>query len=152
MPWKFLVFLVFLAIVVLFAGINVANSTDINLGFHQFEDVPIFVGLGSAYVLGALSILPFALTKSFSKRRKLSTKYKEQNEAQKEKYRRKASRKKGGETPDDSLLADSTGQTAGGNAGQASNETRNASEQASASHKKTKAGSKKKGLFGKSRT
>lgn len=77
MPWKFLVFLVFLAIVILFAGINVTNSADINLGFYHFEDVPVFVGLGSAYMLGALSILPFALGKAFSKRRKLSTKYKE---------------------------------------------------------------------------
>ncbi len=77
MPWKFLVFLVILAIVILFAGINVNNSADINLGFHRFEDVPVFVGLGSAYMLGAVSILPFALNKAFKKRRKLSNRYKE---------------------------------------------------------------------------
>ena len=155
MPWKFLVFLVFLAIVILFAGINVANSTDINLGFRRFEDVPVFVGLGSAYMLGALSILPFALTKAFSKRRKLSSKYKERNEADREKYRRKAARK-GGDSADASLLADSTGSGADGRAGQASNETRSAAEQASASPNRSKTTSntpeKKKGLFRKRNT
>lgn len=77
MPWKFLIFLVILAIVIVFAGINVNNSADIDLGFHRFESVPVFVGLGSAYVLGAVSILPFALNKAFRKRRKLSNRYKE---------------------------------------------------------------------------
>lgn len=85
MPWKFLLFLLVLAVVILFAGINVNNSADINLGFHQFEDVPVFVGLGSAFMLGALSILPFALGKAFIKRRKLSTKYKEQKKADQQK-------------------------------------------------------------------
>ncbi|MFP4644362.1 MAG: hypothetical protein ACLFM0_08395 [Spirochaetales bacterium] len=148
MPWKFLVFLVFLAIVILFAGINVANSTDINLGFYQFEDVPIFVGLGSAYMLGALSILPFALTKAFSKRRKLSSKYKERNEAEKEKSRRKASRK-GGDAPDASMLADSTGSGAGSSAGQIANETRSTVEKASDTPGRAKARKKSKGLFRK---
>ncbi len=81
MPWKFLVFLVVLAIVILFAGINVNNSADINLGFHRFEDVPVFVGLGTAYMLGAVSILPFALNKAFKKRQKLSNRYKEKQRA-----------------------------------------------------------------------
>ncbi|MFW6388244.1 MAG: hypothetical protein ACOC0B_03110, partial [bacterium] len=90
MPWKFLLFLLFLAVVILFAGINVNNSADINLGFHYFEDVPVFVGLGSAFMLGALSILPFALGKAFIKRRKLSTKYKEQKKAQQKKAEQKS--------------------------------------------------------------
>lgn len=156
MPWKFLVFLVFLAIVILFAGINVANSSDINLGFYSFEDVPIFVALGSAYMLGALSILPFALTKAFSKRRKLSSKYKERNEAEKQKYRRKAARK-GGDGPDSALIAESTGAPPGKNAstgknaskGLSSNETLTTPEQNPAGPAGSKPEATKKGLFRK---
>ncbi|MFP4510639.1 MAG: hypothetical protein ACLFNQ_10965 [Spirochaetaceae bacterium] len=76
MPWKFLLFLVGLALVIVFAGLNISNSTDISFGFHTFEDVPVFMGLGSAYLLGALTILPFTLTKALKKRRELSTRYK----------------------------------------------------------------------------
>ncbi len=78
MPWKFLLFLVGLALVIVFAGLNISNSTDISFGFHTFENVPVFMGLGSAYLLGALTILPFTLSKALKKRRELSTKYKEE--------------------------------------------------------------------------
>lgn len=76
MPWKFLLFLVGLALVIVFAGLNISNSTDISFGFHTFESVPVFMGLGSAYLLGALTILPFTISKGLKKRRELSTKYK----------------------------------------------------------------------------
>lgn len=78
MPWKFLLFLIGLALVIIFAGLNISHSTDISFGFHTFEDVPVFLGLGSAYLLGALTMLPFALSKALKKRRELSTKYKEE--------------------------------------------------------------------------
>ncbi len=78
MPWKFLLFLIGLALVIIFAGLNINHSTDISFGFHTFENVPVFMGLGSAYLLGALTMLPFALSKALKKRRELSTKYKEE--------------------------------------------------------------------------
>ncbi len=78
MPWRFLVFLVVLALVVAFAGLNVAHRADVSFGFYTFEDVPVFLSVAVAYLLGALTILPFTLSKSYRKRRKLSKQKSEQ--------------------------------------------------------------------------
>ena len=70
MPWKFLGFLVVLGLFVIFAGINIENTSDISFGFVVINDVPIFLSLSLAFILGAILMLPFSLNKYFKKGRK----------------------------------------------------------------------------------
>jgi uncharacterized integral membrane protein len=67
MPWKFLGFLLILAVFVVFAGLNVENVSDISFGFVTLEEVPIFLSLSLSFILGAVLMLPFTLTKYFKK-------------------------------------------------------------------------------------
>ncbi len=70
MPWKLLVYLIVLSVVVLFAGVNIRNVSDVSLGFRTFEDIPIFVSLFAAFFLGVLVTLPFTYVKYLRKRAK----------------------------------------------------------------------------------
>jgi uncharacterized integral membrane protein len=62
-PWKMIFFLVVLAFVVFFAGFNITNVSDISFGFYTIVDVPIFISLFIAFIVGAVVMLPF-VTKS----------------------------------------------------------------------------------------
>jgi uncharacterized integral membrane protein len=64
MPWKLLFFIVVLALVVTFVGLNVGNTSDISFGFHSFSEVPIFISLFAAFLLGVLVTLPATLWSS----------------------------------------------------------------------------------------
>jgi|ABPT01.1.fsa_nt_gi uncharacterized integral membrane protein len=66
-PWKLIIFLVILAVFVLFAGFNISHTSTISFGFYKFEDIPIFVSLFIAFILGAFVMLPFVI---FSGRKK----------------------------------------------------------------------------------
>lgn len=68
MPWKLIAFLVVLALVVVFAGFNINNASDISFGFYTIEGVPIFVSLFCAFLLGVIVTIPVAVR--FRSRRK----------------------------------------------------------------------------------
>ena len=70
MPWRMVLFLLFLGVVVTFAGFNAGNATDISFGFHTLEAVPIFISLFGAFFLGVLIVLPFAMFRRSKKREK----------------------------------------------------------------------------------
>ncbi len=59
-PWKLILFLILMAIFVVFAGFNIKNVADISLGFTTIEDVPIFLSIFIAFLAGAFFMLPFA--------------------------------------------------------------------------------------------
>ena len=61
MPWRLVLFLIVLAIVVAFAGFNIQNVATISFGFYTLEEVPVFLGLFAAFFLGVLVMLPFTL-------------------------------------------------------------------------------------------
>lgn len=82
MPWRLVLFLLFLGVVVAFAGLNAGNATDITFGFHTFEDVPIFISLFVAFFLGALIVLPFTLFRRSKKRDKTPKYRKDENQGQ----------------------------------------------------------------------
>ncbi len=65
-PWKLILFLILLLIFVLFAGFNIKNVSDINLGFTTIEDVPIFISLFIAFLIGSFIVLPFTLRRKNS--------------------------------------------------------------------------------------
>ncbi len=59
MPWKLIVFLVVVGLILAFVGFNAANVSDVSFGFYRFDDVPIFISLFVAFFLGVLVTLPF---------------------------------------------------------------------------------------------
>ncbi len=61
MPWKLVGFLSVLVIITIFIGFNLDNRCDVCVIFYTWKNVPIFVSLLLAYVVGALSMLPFLI-------------------------------------------------------------------------------------------
>jgi len=88
MPWRLIVFLIFLAVVVVFAGFNTGNATNISFGFYTVENVPIFLSLFASFFLGVLITLPFTMFRSSKKKQKLP---KEKKESRKSRKKRKGS-------------------------------------------------------------
>jgi uncharacterized integral membrane protein len=85
--WKLVIFLVVLAIVVVFAGFNIDHKSDISFVFYEMKDVPIFLSLFIAFIAGAFVMLPFVFARGRKKTRKLEpqpteTKEKEQEQEQ----------------------------------------------------------------------
>jgi uncharacterized integral membrane protein len=72
MPWKLLLFILMMVLFVVFTGFNLENKATINFGFAAIEDVPVFISLFFAFLLGILFSLPVFLFQ----RSKLIKKYK----------------------------------------------------------------------------
>ena len=60
MPWKMIVLLIILVVIALFSGFNI-DPVDVSIGFHVFKNVPLFLALFIAFVVGALVMLPLTL-------------------------------------------------------------------------------------------
>lgn len=67
MPGRLIAFLVVLTLVVLFAGFNITNVSDISFGFYTLTKVPVFLSLFIAFLLGTFLMLPFAFRKRNTK-------------------------------------------------------------------------------------
>jgi len=94
-PWRLVLFLIVLGLVVAFAGFNAGNVTDISFGFHTVEAVPIFMSLFAAFFLGALIVLPFTVFRRSKKSRKPpKDKQEKLTRAQKKEQRRMDKNKK----------------------------------------------------------
>ena len=89
MPWRMIRFLLIIAVVIVFIGLNAGNRSDISFWFNgkaSFTEVPIYVSLFGAYLLGAISVIPFALNSTiikYKKRRKNKKVQKELDRAEK---------------------------------------------------------------------
>ncbi len=73
MPWRMIRFLIIISVVILFIGLNSGNSSDITFWFNDrahFKDVPIYISLFGAYILGAVSVIPFAINSIISRYKK----------------------------------------------------------------------------------
>ena len=64
MPWRLIGFLLVLVLVAAFATVNIPNRSDVSFGFYTFEEVPIFLSLLIAFILGTLLMVPFLLRRS----------------------------------------------------------------------------------------
>jgi uncharacterized integral membrane protein len=67
MPWKLIAFIALLIFFVVFSGLNV-QKIQLNLGIVTFSDVPIFVALMVAFILGTVITVPFMMVFSKNKR------------------------------------------------------------------------------------
>jgi uncharacterized integral membrane protein len=71
MPGRFIFFVLCLVVILLFAGFNIKNVSDISLGFKVFKEVPIFLSLLCAFTLGVVFCLPVMISQRLrSKNRK----------------------------------------------------------------------------------
>jgi len=61
MPWRLIVIVIVFAVFLAFIMFNLNNSCDINFGFIQIENVPVFLTIFISFILGMLCSLPFAL-------------------------------------------------------------------------------------------
>ena len=71
MPVRLVFFLITLIIIVAFIGFNIENRSDIRLWFNDkgiIRNVPIFVSMFVAYVLGVLSVIPSIVSWTFRKK------------------------------------------------------------------------------------
>jgi hypothetical protein len=67
MPWKFLGFVVFLGLLLFFIGLNLDNKCDISFGFTIIREVPIYLTVFSAFMLGLFCTIPLFLSRKFRK-------------------------------------------------------------------------------------
>ncbi len=68
MPWRLLIFFIFLGLVIAFVGINIDNRADISFGFYTFTEVPVYISLSIAFFSGVIVMVPF--TFGFLRRKK----------------------------------------------------------------------------------
>ena len=59
MPWRMLLFLAVLTVVVILFAANMENRGSISFIFARLDDVPIFMAVLFAFIAGALTMLPF---------------------------------------------------------------------------------------------
>lgn len=77
MPWKLISFIICIVLVTVFVGFNLDNRCNVSFGFVQFENVPIFLSLAAAFILGVLVVFPFTIGKKRSKNSSMASKTKE---------------------------------------------------------------------------
>ena len=98
MPFKLLSYIIVLVFLVTFIGLNLGNTSDVNLWFSeqgQFHDVPIVVSFLVMYILGALSIVPYIIGNQWKSMRKKSRENKiRKNEKKDEKKEMKIAKPK----------------------------------------------------------
>jgi uncharacterized integral membrane protein len=70
MPWRLIGFILLFGIFVVFIAFNLGNTCDINLIFHSFSKVPVFLTALVSFVLGMLGTLPFTLSIVLKKKTK----------------------------------------------------------------------------------
>ncbi|MGP1431694.1 MAG: hypothetical protein ACTTI6_04515 [Treponema sp.] len=61
MPGKLLYFITLILLIALFMGFNLANRCNISVIFYVFKDVPIFLSMLFAFLLGNIAVLPFLI-------------------------------------------------------------------------------------------
>jgi uncharacterized integral membrane protein len=73
MPWKLILSLILMTLLIVFAGFNLDNKSSISFGFAEISDVPIFISLFFAFLAGIIVTSPFI----FMQKRKVRKKLKE---------------------------------------------------------------------------
>jgi hypothetical protein len=70
MPWRLLFFAALIVLLAFFFGFNISNRCDISFIFVEFKNVSIVTSLASAFALGVIVSLPFALVGHKKKQKK----------------------------------------------------------------------------------
>jgi uncharacterized integral membrane protein len=70
MPWRLIILIIMLAVLLGFIGLNLGNTCNISLGFKTFYRVPVYLTIFVAFILGMVSSLPFIIFGSLKKSQK----------------------------------------------------------------------------------
>ena len=70
MPWRLIVIIIILGILMGFIGLNLTNTCDISLGFKVFYRVPVYLTVFASFILGMIISLPFMIFGGHKKGRK----------------------------------------------------------------------------------
>ena len=70
MPWRLILLIVVLAILLGFIGFNLDNTCDLSFGFKVFKGVPVYLTVFISFILGLISSLPFFFLGSLKKKLK----------------------------------------------------------------------------------
>lgn len=65
MPGKLIYFILIMLMLAIFMGFNLSNRCDISIVFHVFKDVPIFLSMLFAFLLGNIAVLPFLISSRY---------------------------------------------------------------------------------------
>ena len=74
MPFRLIWYIIVLIFIFIFIGLNLGNTSDINLWFSEsarLTNVPIFISFFVMYIFGALSVIPFVIGSGLKKQKKL---------------------------------------------------------------------------------
>lgn len=71
MPWKLILSLIVMTLLIVFAGLNLDNKSNISFGFSEISDVPVFISLFFAFLLGIIVTVPFIFVQKRKVRKKL---------------------------------------------------------------------------------
>jgi uncharacterized integral membrane protein len=72
MPLRLVWYILILICIFTFIGLNLGNSSDINLWFTEsakLKDIPIFISFFVMYILGAISVLPYVIGSGLKKKK-----------------------------------------------------------------------------------
>lgn len=70
MPWRLIVVVVLMGILIAFIGLNLENRADVSFGFYRFEQIPIFISLFVSFIAGVVVMLPFTFGRRKSRGKK----------------------------------------------------------------------------------
>ncbi|QEN07687.1 hypothetical protein EXM22_06675 [Oceanispirochaeta crateris] len=106
MPLRLLWYILILICIFTFIGLNLGNTSDINLWFTEaakLKDIPIFISFFVMYILGAVSVIPYIVGSGLKKKKQMKQ-LKKENSLVPEKMDRKTKRmlKRNSETQSES--------------------------------------------------
>ncbi len=61
-----IIFIVIAVLIAIFTGFNLGNVCDVNLIFHTFHKVPVFITIIISFIAGIVVALPFSFGKGKS--------------------------------------------------------------------------------------
>ncbi len=85
MPWKLILFLIFLVFTTIFVGFNLDNTCTINVIFKTFTDAPISIVVLISVIFGAFISALFMVGMKFSQTKKKDVKKEVKKEVKKTK-------------------------------------------------------------------
>ena len=71
---KLIISIICVVVLAFFAGFNLDNKCDVNVLFHTFSQVPVFLTIIISFVAGVIVTLPFAFINKSARKGKLEKK------------------------------------------------------------------------------
>jgi uncharacterized integral membrane protein len=75
MPWKLIVAILFIILIIALIGFNWSFTSNVSLGFHEFENVPVLLTIGISFVAGALFAIPYSVRTTLRVKQKQAKKH-----------------------------------------------------------------------------